>query len=336
MDVFGHKNQISFFEKIIKENKLKGGYILSGPEGVGKLETLKFILMKYVCKDNVPCFECLMCKRLKSLTIPDINFILPDKISENLNELYEKKEWTFENLRTDYFSRELSIGIDTIRKIENELLVRPIELKKKFYIFLDADLMGREAQNAFLKILEEPPDFVTYFLITPFPDSLHLTIRSRCIQIPFFNLSLKDFKKYFDGSKNIYFLYRISSGSIGKAKRILKENLLDEYGKFLKEMMRNEEEPYFSYREESREFLRDKIFLFGFFLREITELKLGNREIFKEHPYPSEIDYLNKRIDGYTLDLLYEKYYKILEGLKRNIPNYLITYLIDSIRFGLA
>ncbi|MEN3046011.1 MAG: hypothetical protein ABDH49_03385 [Candidatus Hydrothermales bacterium] len=336
MKVLGHEKQISFFEKIIRENDLRGSYILSGPEGVGKLETLKFILMKYVCKDNIPCFECLMCRRMKSLSIPDINYILPDKIRENLNELYEKKEWTFDNLRTDYFSRELTIGIDTIRMIESELLVRPIELKRKFYIFLDADLMRREAQNAFLKILEEPPEFVTYFLITPFPDSLQLTIRSRCIQIPFFSLSFKEFKKYFEGGRDIYFLYRMSSGSIGKARKILRENLIDEYGKFLKELMRTQEESYFYYREESRDYLRDKIFLFGFFIREITELKLGNKDVFKEHPYSSEIDYLNKRIDLYTLDLLHEKYYKILEGLKRNIPTYLLIYLIDSIRFGLA
>ncbi len=335
MQIIGHQNQINYFEKILKENRFLSAYILSGPEGVGKLETLKFILMKYVCEKRTACLNCVMCKRFKSLSIPDINFILPDKISEEILKLYEKGEWSFENLRTDYFSRELTIGIDTIREIGEKIKSRPIELKRKFYIFLDADLMRKEAQNALLKILEEPPEFVTFFLITPYPLSLQATVRSRCIHIPFFNLEFKYFKEYFKGIKSLYFLYRISSGSIGVAKRIIKEKALEEYGNFLKEIMRSEEEPFFTFKKESKEYLRDKIFLFGFFIREITELKLGKREIFKDHPYILEIEFLNKRIDPYTLDLLYDKYYKILEGYKRNIPHYLLSYLLDSIRFGL-
>ncbi len=335
MKVIGHKNQILYFEKIIKEDKFLSAYIFSGQEGVGKLETLKLILMKYVCESKEGCGECNMCKRFKKIAIPDIHFILPDRISENLNELYEKGEWSIDNLRTDYFSREMVIGINTIRKIERELTARPIELKRKFYIFLDADLMNREAQNAFLKILEEPPDFVTYFLLTPYPDSLHITIRSRCIEIPFFSLKFEEFKEYFKYTKNIYFLYRLSKGSIGRAKKIIENKLQDEYGNLLREISRNKNGDYFIYRKVEREYLKDKIFLLGFFIREITELKMGRNEILKDHPFKNEIEFLSKRIDPYMLDLLYDKYYKILEGYKRNIPPFMLLYLFDSLRFGL-
>ncbi len=334
MKVIGHKNQIFYFEKVIKEDNFLSAYIFSGQEGVGKLEILKFVLMKYVCASKRGCGECNMCRRFKKITIPDINFILPDKISENLSELYEKGEWSIDNLRTDYFSREMVIGINTIRKIEGELATRPIELKRKFYIFLDADLMNREAQNAFLKILEEPPKFVTYFLITPYPDSLHITIRSRCIEIPFFSLKFEEFKEYFKYTKNIYFLYRFSKGSIGIAKKIIESKLEEEYGNLLRELARNKESEYFVYRKLDREYLKDKIFLLGFFIKEITELKMGRDKILKDHPFRNEIEFLNKRIDPYTLDLLYDKYYKILEGYKRNIPSFTLLYLFDSLRFG--
>ncbi len=335
MRLIGHKKQIKYFEKLIKEDAFLNAYIFSGLEGVGKLEALKYILLKYVCEKKEGCGECTRCKRLKKLSIPDINFILPDRISENLNKMYEEGEWSFENLRTDKFSRELVIGIKTVRRIEEEIKFKPLELERKFYIFLDADLLNREAQNALLKILEEPPDFVSFFLITPFPDSLHLTITSRCIQIPFFSLNFEEFKKYFGKRKSLYFLYRFSGGSIGRAKKIIDENLIEEYGNFLKEIARNENEEYFPFKKFEKSEIKNKIFLFGFFLEELTKIKLDKKEIFRDHPYVAEIEFLSSRIDPYTLDFLYEKYYKILEGFKRNIPAYFLGYLFDSLRFGL-
>lgn len=76
-----------------------------------------------------------------------------------------------------------SITIAQVRAFQRELLLKPFASQKTVAIVKNADLLTTEAQNALLKILEEPPPSVTLFLTTNFPDSLLPTIASRCLSL---------------------------------------------------------------------------------------------------------------------------------------------------------
>lgn len=72
-----------------------------------------------------------------------------------------------------------SIKINQIRDMQSDVAIKPLRGNKKVYVILDADKMNEQAQNCILKTLEEPPLYVSIFLITAFPEKLIDTVNSR-------------------------------------------------------------------------------------------------------------------------------------------------------------
>lgn len=108
-----------------------------------------------------PCHACAHCRKAEKGIHPDIAVI--DRIV---------------NKKTGKLNRD--IIVDQIRDIGADAVVLPNEARTKVYIFPQADLMNPPAQNAFLKLLEEPPRWVIFLLCTENRSRLLETIRSRC------------------------------------------------------------------------------------------------------------------------------------------------------------
>lgn len=72
-----------------------------------------------------------------------------------------------------------SIKVNQIRDMQSDIVIKPIKSERKIYVILNADKMNEQAQNCILKTLEEPPLYVTIFLITDSPDKLIVTVNSR-------------------------------------------------------------------------------------------------------------------------------------------------------------
>lgn len=139
--------------------KAAHGYILSGPSGSGKKTAARLMAASTVCEHRndeafpLPCGKCPNCHRI-------------------LHDLSADVLWITRGERA-------SIGVDQIRQIRESLYIPPNDGKRKFYIINDAHTMTTQAQNALLLSLEEPPEFVTFLLLTEDPASLLETIRSR-------------------------------------------------------------------------------------------------------------------------------------------------------------
>ena len=120
----------------------------------------KMIAMAVVCCGSGarPCMSCPHCNKSSRGIHPDITVIdKPDK----------KRE----------------IVVDQIRELKKDVIVLPNESDKKAYVINNADLMNANAQNAFLRILEEPPAHAVFILQTDTPAELIPTVRSRCVEI---------------------------------------------------------------------------------------------------------------------------------------------------------
>lgn len=144
-------------ESIIKQS-ISHAYILAGDNGIGKSKIAREFAMELICEKHIGCGECPACRQFLADAYPD--FFYMDA---------EGKE---------------SIGIDRIREnIVNDVSIRPYHGKVKIYIIDEADKMTVGAQNALLKTIEEPPEYVVILLLVRNMSLLLETIRSRCIKL---------------------------------------------------------------------------------------------------------------------------------------------------------
>lgn len=144
-------------ESIIKQS-ISHAYILAGDKGIGKSKIAREFAMELICEKHTGCGECPACRRFLADAYPD--FFYMDA---------EGKE---------------TIGIDRIREnIVNDVSIRPYHGKVKIYIIDEADKMTVGAQNALLKTIEEPPEYVVILLLVRNISLLLETIRSRCIKL---------------------------------------------------------------------------------------------------------------------------------------------------------
>lgn len=112
---------------------------------------------------NQSCGVCKDCQKAKKHVHPDII-----TISRQLDDKGKPKR---------------EIYVDQIREVVSDSAILPNEASKKVYIIRDAGTMNTAAQNALLKVLEEPPYFVAFILIAESAGTLLETVRSRCVML---------------------------------------------------------------------------------------------------------------------------------------------------------
>ena len=133
-------------------------YIFEGEKGLGVLNSARLFAAALTCENTgvAPCGSCQNCVESKADTNPDIIYVRPKA---------DKK----------------SIGAKDMRKLEEDVAVKPFNSKHKVYIFEDASLLTEEAQKHvfFKNVFEEPPEYAVFILITENSTSLLQTILSR-------------------------------------------------------------------------------------------------------------------------------------------------------------
>ena len=141
--------------------KLSHAYIVAGPAGPA-LEKARSLAARMLCSSaqDRPCGVCRDCVKLAHGTHPD--FITIRRQTDSAGRLRRE------------------IYVEQVREIVDSAYILPNEAAKKVYVITDADAMNASAQNALLKLLEEPPDFVALLLLCENIDALLETVRSRC------------------------------------------------------------------------------------------------------------------------------------------------------------
>lgn len=182
-------------------------YIFEGDRGLGIYDTARLFAASLACTEqNAPCGSCMSCVGAKSGNNPDIITVEPEP-------------------------KRKTIGVEGIRGIITDAYVKPFLAKRKVYIFPDSGIMTEAAQNAFLKLLEEPPEYAVFILIADNSELLLETIRSRCVKVRFSPLSEKEMADYIDkispNDKRRDFIVRYSGGIPERAKKILADESFD-------------------------------------------------------------------------------------------------------------
>lgn len=156
--LIGHKEKAKIFKELFASDVLSHGYIFFGEEQVGK----------------------------KSFALAFANFLEKDKFEMPERFLSETKLISPE---------EGSIGIDTVKEAKRFLAQKPISSKRRVLIIDDAHKLTPQAQNAILKISEEPPQSSLIIVISPTLDSLLPTLTSRLQRVYFPRVKTEEIAK---------------------------------------------------------------------------------------------------------------------------------------------
>lgn len=144
--------------------KLSHAYIVSSASEKQRNETARSLAAKMLCQSkNAPCGVCRDCRKVAAGVHPDLI-----TVTRALDDSGNKKR---------------DMTVDQIREMSADAIVLPNEAKAKVYIIEDADTMNTSAQNAALKLFEEPPQNVAFILCVQNIDRLLVTVRSRCVAI---------------------------------------------------------------------------------------------------------------------------------------------------------
>lgn len=167
-DIICANAQIKGLEKSIYSNTVIQSLIIEGQKGTGKRSLANIYSNALVCNESndKPCGKCKGCILSFSKNHPDIFEITRDK----------KK----------------SIGVDEIKSLQKQAIIKPNESSRKVFIVHDAHTLTTQAQNALLKLIEEPPRYLSIILICATTMPLVETIISRCSIIPMPYLSYEN------------------------------------------------------------------------------------------------------------------------------------------------
>ena len=146
-------------------DELSHAYILLSPSREERAEAARRLAAALLCASPgpVPCGECRACRKVREGIHPDLV--------------------TVRRLEDDKGKQKREIGVDQIRAVIADSVVLPNEAERKVYVIEDAESMNVPAQNAALKLLEEPPRGVYFLLCAANAESLLETVRSRCAEL---------------------------------------------------------------------------------------------------------------------------------------------------------
>ena len=234
-DFYGNADAVRQLRDMLARNRFPQAVILGGPAGSGKY-TLALMIAKAmnclapVTTDGLPdfCGKCSNCVRISQAEDLDARFAEAVEAREGLRDADKKDTRLFVQTHPDVLvippdPPQMMIKVDQVRRVIETIYYRPGEAKERVYIFTDSAFM-KEAANSLLKVLEEPPEFATIFLLTENAGELLPTIRSRSMIITLNALPAAEVEEYLatnrpDWSpKQRALLARLSEGAVGRAR----------------------------------------------------------------------------------------------------------------------
>ena len=199
----------------LQKGRISHFYLICGPEGSGKHTLARLLAAAILCqRGSKPCGTCPACRKVMGGAHPD--FITVDDP--------EKK----------------TVPVDLIRQARADIYVQPNEADHKIYLFPRGQDMGLPGQNALLKVLEEPPSYGVFILLTDNPEKLLPTVRSRCTELKLLPLPQKLLRSTLArefpqaDSQALEAAVQRSGGYLGQARKILTagQNLSQETADF--------------------------------------------------------------------------------------------------------
>lgn len=304
-DIIGQEQIKEHLQNAIATGKVSHAYIINGERASGKEFIAGIFAMTLQCEKGGqnPCTECHSCRQAASGNHPDIIRLVHEKPG--------------------------TISVDDIRQqINSDVSIKPYSSPYKIYIINEAEKMTVQAQNALLKTLEEPPEYVVLILLTANVNALLPTILSRCVLLNMKPVKDDLIREYLMKEIKIpdykaQICIAFARGNVGKAKMLASSEEFDKVReeavtllKYIDEMELNEVISAVKKISEYQFDVNDYLDLMAVWYRDVLMFKATNDAnylIFKD-----EIQAIKKKADQSTYEGI-ETIIKALQTAKNRI-----------------
>src|SRR5947208_8313713 len=236
-DFYGNSEVVRRLREMLKRDRFPHAVILSGPEGAGKYTLALKLARTMNCLNPIQqdglieyCGSCP--NGLGIAESADLGGRCAEavEVREGMRDTDKREARIFVQTHPDVLivppdPPQMMIKVDQVRHVISTAHYRPQEARRRIFIFTSSSFM-KEAANALLKVLEEPPDFATIFLLARHPGELLPTIRSRCVTFTLAQLSIQEIEQYLVrhrpewNDRQRQLAARISGGAVGKARSV--------------------------------------------------------------------------------------------------------------------
>jgi DNA polymerase-3 subunit delta' len=233
-DFHGNPEVVRRLREMLARNRFPHAVILAGAHGSGKYTLALMLARAMNCleqpvTDGLPdfCGRCSNCTRIAQAEDLDARFAEAVEARENLRETDKKETRILVQVHPDVLvippdPPQMMIKVDQVRHVIKTIYYRPSQARESVYIFTESKFM-KEAANSLLKVLEEPPEFATIFLLAENPGELLPTIRSRSATFALGALTAEEIEKFLASRRPDWnarqraLVARLSEGAIGCA-----------------------------------------------------------------------------------------------------------------------
>jgi DNA polymerase-3 subunit delta' len=345
-DFHGNAETIHRLRDMLARERFPHAVVLAGANGSGKYTLALMLARALNClqpkeTDGLPdfCGACANCMRIGQASDLEARFAEAVEAREGLREGDKKETRLFVQTHPDVLiippdPPQMMIKVDQVRRVIETIYYRPAEGRERVYIFTDSAFM-KEAANSLLKVMEEPPEFATIFLLTENAGELLPTIRSRAMVFSLSALPAEEIERDLAERHPEWkapqraLVARLAEGAVGRARgfdlaayvvargnalTILKSALVGgEHSELFK--VTESYRPGAEGRAKTEELIRTLYSL----LRDLMFLSSGTPELVRNTDILSELKKLAEATDLEWIGFASERLAEVERGMRRNL-----------------
>lgn len=312
-DIKGQTNAVKYLQNSREAERISASYLFSGPSGVGRVLTAKAFIASLMCKEGSgACGKCSSCRRVDAIEHPDITWIRPDKNT---------------------------IKIEEVRKLKDVLSLKPFESSFNVGVIEDAHLMTRQAQNALLKVLEEPPGKSLLILISDKKEWLLPTVISRCAEVRFRSLQVQEAASIVEqeaevSAKEAMFLSCLAEGSPGRAIEMTEEGVLERKSalfKMVEDLAREKRPSCMNWDNDTKDILAEDLELLIMMFRDIVLMRSGiNDKVLDKELIGTETSRIFEEYSEERILTIVERLVEFKRALAGNVNAKLVAQVLPG------